>query len=174
MCCSTGGFPTVRHNELRDLTASLLSKVCHDVCVEPPLQPLTGESLSFSTANTEAGARLDVKVRGFWGLRQQEAYFDVRVFHPTAASTRSLQLDSCSKRHEQEKRRAYDQRVREVEHGSFTPLVFNTGGGMGRSATVAYKRLTSLLSTKHQQPYSITMGWLRCWLSFFCDQLPCV
>jgi len=81
--------------------------VSRDVCVEPPLQPLTGESLSFSTANTEAGARLDVKARGFWGLRQQEAYFDVRVFHPNAASYRSLQLDSCYKRHEREKRRVY-------------------------------------------------------------------
>ena len=43
MNCPTGGFPTIRHNELRDFTASLLSEVCHGVSVEPHLQPLTGE-----------------------------------------------------------------------------------------------------------------------------------
>ena len=35
----------MRHNELHDFIASLLSEVCHNVCVEPPLQPLTGETL---------------------------------------------------------------------------------------------------------------------------------
>ena len=42
-----GGVPTVRHNEIRDLTASLLTEVCHNVAVESQLQPLRGESLQF-------------------------------------------------------------------------------------------------------------------------------
>ena len=41
--CSKGGFPTLRHNEIRDITADLLTKVCHDVAIEPMLQPLNGE-----------------------------------------------------------------------------------------------------------------------------------
>ena len=32
-------------NEIRDLTAHLLTEVCHNVAVEPHLQPLTGETL---------------------------------------------------------------------------------------------------------------------------------
>ena len=36
-----GGFPTIRHNELRDITASLLSDMCHNVATEPRLQPLS-------------------------------------------------------------------------------------------------------------------------------------
>ncbi len=44
--CPRGGFPILRHNEIRDLTANLLTEVCHDVSVEPALQPLTGEMLS--------------------------------------------------------------------------------------------------------------------------------
>ena len=36
--CSTGGFPTIRHNEVHDLTAQLLTEVCPSVSVEPPLQ----------------------------------------------------------------------------------------------------------------------------------------
>ena len=39
MICPMGGFPTIRHNELRDITASLLSDVCHNVATEPRLQP---------------------------------------------------------------------------------------------------------------------------------------
>ena len=34
--CPTGGYPTLRHNELRDFTAEILSEVCADVCTEPP------------------------------------------------------------------------------------------------------------------------------------------
>ena len=40
---SFGGFPSIRHNELQDITAALLSEVCHNVRTEPPLQPLSGE-----------------------------------------------------------------------------------------------------------------------------------
>ena len=55
--CPKGGFPSLRHNEIRDITANLLTEVCHDVCVEPELQPLTGELLTNATANKEDGGR---------------------------------------------------------------------------------------------------------------------
>jgi len=66
--CPYGGFPSIRHNEIRDLTASLLSEVCGDVGVEPALQPVEGEPLQFATANGEDGARLDAVARDF-GVR---------------------------------------------------------------------------------------------------------
>ena len=53
-----------------------------------------------------------------------------------------------------EKKRAYDQRVREIEHKSFSPLVFSTTGGMGTTATVVYKWLASMISEKHEKPHS--------------------
>ena len=34
--------------------------------------------------------------------------------------------------------RSYEERVREVEHGSFTPLVVSATGGMGKAPTVMY------------------------------------
>ncbi len=37
--CPRGGFPSIRHNEIRDITADLLSEVCHSVGTEPNLQP---------------------------------------------------------------------------------------------------------------------------------------
>ena len=37
MSYPNGRFPSIRHNEIRDLTANLLLEVCNDVCTEPHL-----------------------------------------------------------------------------------------------------------------------------------------
>ena len=118
------------------------------------------------SANVEDNARLDVAVHGFWGGRFEKAFLDVRVFNPSTRSNQQASLQSVYRRHEQEKRRHYEQRIREVEHASFTPLVLSSTGGMGKAATVFYKRLASMLSEKRDATYSKTIGWLRCQLSF--------
>ena len=164
--CPTGGFPTIRHNEIRDVMANLLTEICHDVCVEPHLQPLSGETMSTRSASTEVNARLDVAASGFWGGRFERAFFDVRVFNPHAPSNRSSQIASCYRRHEQEKRLKYEQRIREIEHASFAPFVMSCTGGTGPCATVILKRLGAMLAEKHDSPYSKIMGLLRCRLSF--------
>ena len=166
LSCPTGGFPSIRHNEVRDMTASLLTEVCHGVSTEPHLQPLCGEAMLHGSANVEDGARLDVAMHGFWGGRFEKAFLDVRVFNPSARSNRQASLQAVYRRHEQEKKRQYEQRIREVEHGTFTPLVLSSTGGMGKAATVFYKRLASMLSEKRGIPYSKAMGWLRCRMSF--------
>ena len=81
MICPKGGFPTIRHNEVRDLTANMLSEVCHNVTKEPLLQPVQGEIFHHQSANREEHARLDISARGFWN-RSQVAFFDIRVFLP--------------------------------------------------------------------------------------------
>jgi len=70
------------------------------------------------------------------------------------------------RQHECAKRRAYEERVREIEHAHFSPLVFSISGGMGPSTTVTYKRLAFLLSVKWKTPYCRVMSWLRCRLGF--------
>eukprot|EP00117_Sycon_ciliatum_P035616 scpid102037/ scgid3142/ len=45
------------------------------------------------------------------------------------------------------------QRVNEVEHGSFTPLVFSSCSGMGPEAAVVIKRLAHSLATKRNAAY---------------------
>ena len=60
MNCPSGGFPSIRHNEVRDLISAFLSEVCHNVHTEPTLQPLQDEHLKYKSANGEVGARLDV------------------------------------------------------------------------------------------------------------------
>ena len=88
LSCPKGGFPSIRHNEIRDLTADLLTQVCSDVCIEPELQPLSGEIFSNATSNTQDGARLDIAANGFWGGHFERTFFDVRVFNPHAPSHR--------------------------------------------------------------------------------------
>ena len=165
LSCPKGGFPTLRHNEVRDLTAKLMTEVCHDVCVEPHLQPLSGESLNANSAISTDGARLDVAANGFWGGRHERAFFDIRVFNPHAPSNGGS-IAKCYRKHENIKKRAYDQRVREIEQGTFTPLVLSSTGGMGAAATVFYKRLASMMAAKRDQAYSKTLTWVRCTLSF--------
>ena len=130
--------------------------------VEPSLQPLSGESLHPRTAITSDNARLDVRADGFWDCPRQSAFFDVRIFNPTAQSCRNQSLPACYRRHELEKRRHYEDRVIQIEHGCFTPLVFSTSGGMGPSASIFFKRLASLLSTKRNAHYGSVMSWIRC------------
>lgn len=166
LSCPKGGFPSIRHNELRDLTATLLTEICNDVRIEPDLQPLSSEVMLRRTANTTDGARLDVAANGFWGGRYERTFLDVRVFNPYASSNCNTPILKCFRKHEMEKKRAYEQRILEVEHATFTPLVFSASGGFGKEATTFYKRLASLLADHWDQPYSTTMSWLRCTISF--------
>jgi len=85
---------------------------------------------------------------------------------------------------------AYDQCIREVEktglhqircklerhcqhfrkkltEKSRATLVFSSSGGMGPSTKAVYKKLASMVATKHKQSYSQTISWLQCRLSFF-------
>ena len=163
MICHMGGFPTIWHNEIRDITPTLLTEVCNNFAAEPLLQPLTGEILTARSANTDDNAQLDIRAKGFWN-NSQDAFFDVRVFYPNALSNHST---DAYKRHEQAaKKREYGQRVCEVEHGVFTPPVLSSNGGMGKEAIKFYKRLADMIAQKRNHLYSMVMGWLRCRLSF--------
>ena len=93
--CKLGGFVHMRHNDVRDLFATLTKTVVNDVEIEPPLQPLTGEHIQPQSANTSDDARSDIRARGFW-QRQQNAFFDVRISYPNAKCYRTRPLQKCS------------------------------------------------------------------------------
>ena len=88
------------------------------------------------------------------------------MFNNPFAPPNVSSLPAAFKRHENVKRRAYGQRIREVEHASFTPIVLAATGGLAQEATIFYKRLAALLATKWNDEYCKVMGWLRCVLSF--------
>ena len=86
---------------------------------------------------------------------------------PLCCLIKCSSLSATYKKHEDIKRRAYGQRIREVEHASFTPLVMSVTGGLAHEATIFYKHLASLLSTKWGDSYVIIApDWLCCRLSF--------
>ena len=60
------GFLYIRHNDLRDLTANMMSEVCEDTKTKSRLTPLSGEELRGRTSNNSNEARVDIRSRGFW------------------------------------------------------------------------------------------------------------
>ena len=107
MSCKKVGFVTLRHSKLRGITGALLEEVCHDVAIEPILQPVTDNNLVPSTVNSNDGARLDVSARSFW-ITGQKAFFDVKVFDPNASRHQSKSLRQCFAVNEREKKRLYN------------------------------------------------------------------
>ena len=71
------GLSTITHNEIRDLTASLLTEVSYYVAIEPSLQPVTTETFSIDLQRplmmlvwilrpeaSEVGARMHIMTFG--------------------------------------------------------------------------------------------------------------
>ena len=105
LSCPKGGLPSLCHNEIGDLTATLLTEVCSQVCTEPELQPVHNpDEFHLFTSNTQEGACLDIAMNGFWGSRSERCFIDVRVFNPLAPSNSSSLLSSTFKKHENIKR----------------------------------------------------------------------
>ena len=165
LSCKKGESITIRHNEVRDFTAEALREVCQDVSVEPLLTPLSGEAFKYKSANSEKRARLDVSARGFW-IKGNRAFCDVRVFNPLAQTYSNQTLQAAHISNENEKKREYGERVLNVEHGSFTPLVFTCFGGMSNECTSFYNRLSDKISKIRDIPESLSRSWIRTKLSF--------
>ena len=67
LSCPKVAFPIHRHNEIWDITYSILTEVSHDVTSEPTLQALEGHTLRHASALTDKGTRVDIQAKGFWG-----------------------------------------------------------------------------------------------------------
>ena len=61
LSCKKGGFAAQRHDGIRNLLTSLLSKVCKDVEVESHLLPIDNEVFDLRSTVTNPEARLDMK-----------------------------------------------------------------------------------------------------------------
>ena len=165
LTCKRGGFIGIRHDELRDFTAEILGEICKDVVVEPTLTPLSGEKFSLSSANTDLNARPDVAARGVW-MRGSRAFFDVRVFNPLAQCYFNSTIKAAHKANEKSKKREYNDRILQIEHGSFTPLVFSTFGGMSVECSNLYNKVAEKIAEKRDIASSMAKAWIRTKISF--------
>ena len=167
MSCPTGGLPSIRQNEMRDLLALTMSEVCFDVTTEPHLESgdnqAENEGNGVDTVEPEK-LRLDIRARGFWGGSLEVALFDVRVFNPFAASAITTPLEQLYRRNELEKHRKYEARMT-AENCSFTPLIFSMSGGCSQLTGRFLKKLALKLSEKKTSTYSQALRWLRTRLS---------
>ena len=120
LSCPHGAFLTIQHNEVQDLTASLMTEVCHDVKVEPHLHALSGEVMHYRSAVLDDKARVDIRASDFWRCLHHRTFFDVHVLNSFAASNQSTTLTATFHRHETEKCCVYEEHIHKVEHGSFT------------------------------------------------------
>ena len=102
-----------------------------------------------------------------WSLGQQiwETYFGFRIFNPFAKSNRKTPVAETCHRHEKEKCHKYECLI-DIEHSSFTPLIFSATGGMSKLTSSFYMHLAEKLSKKIQSLYSVMIGLIRCRLSF--------
>ena len=103
-----------------------------------------------------------------------KAFLDVRIFHPNAVSNRSKSLPQLYASHENEKKRVYNNRIIQVEHGTFTPLVFSTAGGESPECRKFHQRLASLISLKRKKSYAETMTYIRRRIRFCILRTPLV
>ena len=165
LSCPKGGYIYARHDGVRDLIGEIAREISNDVEIEPHLQELTGEQLGNTRSNESKEARLDLSVRGFW-QRGERAFFDVRIFNPFAPTHVNKDLNSVFRSNEKEKKRSYGRRVVEVEHGSFTPLVFTPYGGYGFETTKAIAVLINKLSEKRDFDRSLIGQWVNAKVSF--------
>ena len=67
---------------------------------------------------------------------------------------------------ENTKKRQYNQRILEVEQGSFSPVIFSCSGGTSDEASKCLKRLAQLISAKKGDDYSKVINFIRRRISF--------
>ena len=168
--CHLGGFVIIRHNEVRDFLAARINSVCKDVETEPPPQELNGEMFSRSTTLTGENARPDIRARGFY-RPGQHTFMDVRIVNPNSESYCDISTKKVCERAEKQKKTAYEDRIINIEHGSFIPLIFTVTGGMGPQAQTFFKLLCHKTAYKLKQNYSDVCSFMRCKLSFLLKRL---
>ena len=84
--------------------------------------------------------RREIGCEGWWFLVSwRDGIFDVRVTHVNSKTNQGKPTAAIFKEQESEKKRKYQQRVLEVEMGSFTAIIFGTNGGMGEECKVFMK-----------------------------------
>ena len=94
------------------------------------------------------------------------AFFDIRVFNPLAQTYSNQTLKSAHKSNENSKKREYAERILNVEHGTFTPLVFSCLGGMSIECEKFFNHLADLISEKRNTSISKGRTWIRTKLSY--------
>ena len=145
--------------------AEILRKICKDVQIEPNLLTVNGQTLN-PGANIKEGARADISAVGLW-QRLEKAFIDIQVFNPNAKT--NIEMGEINKMHsnqEDKKKKDYNQRVIQVEKGTFSPAIFSCNGGASKETNKLLKLIAGKLAEKLGEEYSVTISFLRRKISY--------
>ena len=155
----------MRHNLIRDTVAEIMKEVCCDVQTSPHLIPVDPGDLTLAHSNKEPSARLDVSGRGIWSPFDR-SFADIRITLPNCPANESKSLKIILLQLEKEKKDSYQERVTQVDEGTFTPLVFLISGGMSRECTKFLNRLSKQIANKRKEKYADVICHLRTKIRF--------
>ena len=152
----------MKHNNIRDFEANLLKTIQNDVEIEPALQELDNERVDGHTGDE---TRLDKRAQGVW-QQEQNTFFDICLTNVNTNSQKHQTVETILKKHEKEKKSAYDSRIMTVEHGIFPPLVFSLTRGEGIEASTFHKHIAWKIFAKTKKKYERVLSLIRCKLAF--------
>ena len=99
-------------------------------------------------------------------LTDQVAFFGVRILNPTVKRYVTQELRKSYEKNEKGKKKQYNERILKIEHGTFTPLVMSTTGGMSRESRKSSAHFSEIISKKTKEIYAFIASRLRRKISF--------
>ena len=105
-------------------------------------------------------SQLNISARGFWQAGQM-AFLDVRVFNTNAKRYANMELSKAYEINEKKKKKTYNERVIQVEHGRFTALVMSATGGMSHECKEFYSHLAEMICEKRKTNCNVGIAWIR-------------
>ena len=98
--------------------------------------------------------------------KEQNAFFEFRIVYPFALSYLKMTPADLYQHVAHLRKMEYEQRINQVDNGSFTPMIMLSTGGMGSEMTVAMKHLARKLAAKRKEAYPAVATMLRCSMAF--------
>ena len=90
----------------------------------------------------------------------------MKVSNLLAPSYREKSVAATLATFEKQKKRSYNQRIQDVERGTFTPLIFGATGGISRECSIFLNRLSDKISEKRKCAKSDVITGIRRKISF--------
>ena len=90
----------------------------------------------------------------------------MRITNTNPESQRHLTSEKSFTKHERKKKRRYNNRIMNVEHGTFTPLMFPVNGGMAKECLKFHKFVAEKIANKSGCRYEKVLSIIKCKLSF--------
>ena len=85
----------------------------------------------------------------------------MRITNTNCESQRHLTSKKVFIKHEREKKRQYNNRIMNVEHGTFTPLVFSVNGGMAKECLKFHKFVAEKIANKSGCRYEKVLSIIK-------------